>query len=53
MPFQIAKDTQKLILGVAYAKGTGNFLKQDGFAKTVNPAAIGRGVFTVSYAISF
>jgi hypothetical protein len=52
-PFQILNDTQKLILGFAYTKGSANFLKQDGTPKSKNSAAVGRGVFTLSYAITF
>lgn len=53
MPFQVVKDTQKLIVGLAYTKGSDNYLKQQGSPKIVNTAAVGRGVVTVSYAISF
>jgi uncharacterized protein (TIGR02001 family) len=53
MPFQIVKDTQKLILGFAYTKGSDNFLKQGTFPKAINTAAVGRGVVTISYAITF
>ena len=52
-PFQIVKDTQKLILGIAYTKGGDNFLKQGSTPKFANPGAVGRGVVTVSYAITF
>ena len=53
MPFQIVKDTQKLILGIAYTKGSDNFLKQGTTPKFENSGAVGRGVLTVSYAITF
>ncbi len=52
-PFQIVKDTQKLVVGVAYTKGSDNFIKQGSFAKVANSAAVGRGVVTISYAITF
>ena len=52
-PFQIVKDTQKLILGIAYTKGSDNFFKQGTTPKFSNTAAVGRGVITVSYAITF
>ena len=52
-PFQIVKDTQKLTIGVAYTKGSDNFFKQGTFGKSANTAAVGRGVVTISYAITF
>ena len=52
-PFQIVKDTQKLIIGIAYTKGTDNFLKQGTTPKFINTSAVGRGVLTISYAITF
>jgi uncharacterized protein (TIGR02001 family) len=53
VPFQIVKDTQKLTLGVAFTKGSDNFFKQGSTPKFSNTAAVGRGVVTVSYAITF
>jgi uncharacterized protein (TIGR02001 family) len=52
-PFQIVKDTQKLVIGWAYTKGSDNFTKQGSAPKTATSAAVGRGVVTVSYAITF
>jgi hypothetical protein len=52
LPFQISKDN-KLTLGWAYVKGSDNYFKQGRVAKSLNTAAVGRGVVTVSYAISF
>ncbi|MDB6093121.1 MAG: hypothetical protein JWM32_683 [Verrucomicrobia bacterium] len=52
MPFQLTK-ASKLTLGVAYTKGSDNFIKQGTSAKTENTAAVGRGVVTVSYAWTF
>jgi uncharacterized protein (TIGR02001 family) len=43
----------KLILGVAYTKGSGNFLKAGSTPRVENPAAIGRGVVTISYFYAF
>jgi hypothetical protein len=40
-------------VGVAFTKGTENFFKQGSTPKFANTAAVGRGVVTVSYAISF
>ena len=51
-PFTITK-TSKLILGVAYTKGSGNYIKSGTDAKVLNAAAVGRGVATVSYALTF
>lgn len=53
MPFQIVKDTQKLTVGLAYTKGSDNFFKQGTSPKFENTGAVGRGVVTVSYAITF
>jgi uncharacterized protein (TIGR02001 family) len=52
MPFQVATN-QKLSIGVAYTKGSDNFFKQGTAPKAENTAAVGRGVVTVSYGISF
>lgn len=52
MPFEITK-TSKLILGAAYTKGSGNFVKTGTTPKFENSAAVGRGVFSISYAMSF
>lgn len=51
-PFQITK-SGKLTVGLAYTKGSNNFIKQEGSPKFENTAAVGRGVLTVSYAITF
>jgi uncharacterized protein (TIGR02001 family) len=53
LPFQIVKDTQKLVVGFAYTKGSNNYYKQGTAGKTVNPGMVGRGVVTISYAITF
>ena len=52
MPFTLTKDS-KLILGVAYTKGTGNYFKTSGTPKQQNPAAVGRCVGTLSYTYTF
>jgi uncharacterized protein (TIGR02001 family) len=52
LPFQINKES-KLSLGWAYTRGSENFLKQGSAPKVENPAAVGRGVLSVAYAISF
>ena len=52
LPFQINKES-KLSLGWAYTEGRDNFLKQGSAPKSVNTAAVGRGVATVSYAFTF
>ncbi len=51
-PYQISKDS-KLSVGWAYTKGSNNYLKQGTDGKVVNSAAVGRGVFTISYIVSF
>ena len=50
-PFQVSKDT-KLTVGYAYTNGSDNYYKQGKSGKTANSAAVGRGVLTISYAIS-
>jgi uncharacterized protein (TIGR02001 family) len=52
MPFQVTKDS-KVVLGYAYTKGSDDYLKQGTAPRFVNTAAVGRGVLTLSYAITF
>ncbi len=52
LPFVVTKES-KLTVGWAYTEGRDNFLKQGPSPKAANPAAVGRGVFTVSYAWTF
>lgn len=52
LPFQINKNT-KLSIGWAYTKGTDNYLKQGSAPKALNSGAVGRGVGTISYSITF
>jgi len=51
-PFQITKSS-KFTIGWAYTKGSDNFIKLGSTPKVSNGAAVGRGVITASYAISF
>jgi len=51
-PFQI-NSRSNITLAWSYAKGAHNFLKQGTAPKYANPGAAGRGIMTVSYAISF
>jgi uncharacterized protein (TIGR02001 family) len=51
-PFTINAKS-KLIIGVAYTKGTSNFLKAGSAPRIENTAAVGRGVVTLSYAYTF
>ena len=51
-PIQITK-ASKVIVGFAYSKGSGNYLKQGSAPKYLNSSAVGRGVVTVSYAFTF
>jgi uncharacterized protein (TIGR02001 family) len=52
MPFQFNKES-KLALGVAYTKGTGNYFKPSGSPRSLNTAAVGRGVGTLTYTYAF
>jgi uncharacterized protein (TIGR02001 family) len=51
-PFTI-NAASKLIVGIAYTEGNDNYFKQSGSPKAVNTAAVGRGVFSLSYAYTF
>jgi uncharacterized protein (TIGR02001 family) len=51
-PFQVTPSS-KLTIGWAYVKGSDNFLKYGTDARYANSAAVGRGVVTVLYAITF
>jgi len=51
-PFQVTKNS-KFTAGFAYTKGSNNYFKQGTDHKAVNTAAVGRGVITLSYAITF
>jgi uncharacterized protein (TIGR02001 family) len=51
-PFQL-NSSSKLTVGLAYVKGSDNFLKYGTDAKFENSAAVGRGVLTISYALTF
>ena len=48
-PFALTS-ASKIVVGVAYTKGSDNYFKQSGSPKVENTAAVGRGVVTVSYA---
>jgi uncharacterized protein (TIGR02001 family) len=52
LPFQINKES-KVTIGWSYTEGGQNFLKQGSAPKVENGAAAGRGVFSLSYAITF
>ena len=51
-PFQI-NASSKFTIGFAYTKGSNNYVKIGTDHKMLNPAAVGRGVITLSYAITF
>jgi uncharacterized protein (TIGR02001 family) len=51
-PFTVSANS-KLTIGWAYTKGSDNFVKIGTDGKVANTAAVGRGVVTVSYAITF
>ena len=52
MPFQVSTGS-KITIGLAYTKGSNNFIKVGTDHRMENTAAVGRVVGTVSYAISF
>jgi uncharacterized protein (TIGR02001 family) len=52
MPFQITP-AQKLTVGFAYTEGRDAFAKTGTFPKAGNSLAVGKGVFSVSYAWTF
>lgn len=52
MPFQLSS-ASKLTIGFAYTEGTQAYTKAGSFPKSVNGAAVGRGVVTLSYSHSF
>lgn len=51
-PYAI-NSSSKIIVGFAYTQGNNNFYHQTGSPKVENTTAVGRGVVTVSYAITF
>jgi hypothetical protein len=51
-PFQITPRS-KLTLGIAYTEGRKAYTKAGEFGKTPNSLAVGRGVATVSYTMTF
>ncbi len=52
VPYQFTPRS-RITVGWAYTAGTGNYLKPGTAAKVANPAALGRGVLTVSYTCAF
>ena len=52
LPFQITARS-KLIASVGYTEGSNNYFKQGSAPKQINTAAVGRGVATLSYAVTF
>ena len=52
MPFQLDKNS-KLSVGFAYTEGRNAFTKQGTLGRTPNSLAVGRGVVTLGYAMSF
>ncbi len=51
-PFTINK-ASKLVIGIAYTKGTRNYFKQGTLPKAANIAAVGRCVASISYVYTF
>ena len=52
VPIPVSKDA-KFVVGFAYTAGTNNYYKQGNGPKVENTAAVGRGVVTVNYVITF
>jgi uncharacterized protein (TIGR02001 family) len=52
LPFQINAKS-KLTVGFAYTEGRNAFTKQGSFGRSPNSLAIGRGVASISYALTF
>lgn len=52
VPFQLTANS-KLTLGFAYVRGYDNFTKQASFPKVENSLAVGRGVVSLAYSMSF
>lgn len=51
-PFQLTKNS-KITVGFAFTKGSNAYIKQGSFPKTANGSAVGRGVVSLSYALTF
>jgi hypothetical protein len=51
-PFQVSANS-KLTVGFAYTKGSDNYVKIGTDHKQLNTAAVGRGVVTISYGLTF
>jgi uncharacterized protein (TIGR02001 family) len=51
-PIQFTKNST-VTIGWSYTNGSNNYLKQGTTAKVRNNAAVGRGIFTVSYILNF
>jgi len=52
LPFTLSKRST-LTVGFGYSEGSGNFYKQGGAPKYRNDAAVGRGVASLGYALTF
>jgi uncharacterized protein (TIGR02001 family) len=52
MPFQVTPKS-KIVLGYTYTEGSGAYLKQGTFAKSVNTGAQSRGFGSISYSFTF
>lgn len=51
-PFALTR-TSNVTVGFAYTRGSNNYYKQGTMPREANSAAVGRGVFTLSYSVSF
>jgi uncharacterized protein (TIGR02001 family) len=52
LPYQVTR-TSKVALGIAYTRGSNNYFEQAGSPRVPNMGAVGRGVVTLSYAVTF
>lgn len=52
VPFQL-NPSSKLSVGYAYTAGSDGYIKQEGTPKIPNSEAVGRGVFSISFAYTF
>ncbi len=51
-PFALSQ-ASRVVLGLAYTRGTGNYLKAGAAPKVANAAAVGRAVVTIGYSHTF
>jgi uncharacterized protein (TIGR02001 family) len=52
LPFQVTANG-RLVVGFSYMKGSGNYVKQGTLPREPNALAVGRGVASISYSLTF